>query len=218
MTNTDSTEALKQLNETLRTEVAALRARLDQVEAALPKPKPGPVQHEPPRVVIHAGPMPRVPLDGMPDDQQLARLQEIVLQKYPVLIPQGPQALPMDQFAQHFKLSFAWLLIADRREAPNSKYAIGYWIDQAARFHKRLGLGPKPFVTACIAVGDLAFSPIEDVRYVSVGLVDGVFRDVDRVDLTAGWRRVLDGKMLAPIPLYPQSVVAPPRRMIHAGA
>jgi hypothetical protein len=109
------------------------------------------------------------------------------------------------------------LLTAPRREGLAGGYDIAYWVGKAARFHRRDGFGIKPFMTATIACGDIPFSTLDRLPYdLAVGLVDDD-RNVDVTQARVAWQRVLAGKLLAPIALYPTSTVSPPRPMVRQG-
>ncbi len=158
-------------------------------------------------------PTPHVPKEALPTDFEFKRLQDIALEWFPVLVPRGDRALSMDEFHAQFKLSFAWLLTAARREGLAGKYDIAFWAGKAARFHRRDGLGIKPFLCAAVAVGDVPFSTFNDLPYgLALGLVDAD-RNVDVSQARVAWQRVLAGKLLAPIALYPSSTVSPQRPM-----
>lgn len=185
--------ALEARNAELEQQVAAL-------QAAAPKPAPAPPPVGRPVTIIHGASV-RVPVEAMPDTEQLQHLQEIILRTYPILVPRGPEALPVNQFALQFRKCFEWLLTARRHDGLNTRYSVEHWINMAARFHGEREFGYKPFLAAVVAVGDCAYSTLDRLPYdLGVGLAEG---PRGQSDLTAGWKRVLhEGGVLKPIALY----------------
>ncbi len=112
----------------------------------------------------------------------------------------------MDQFHQHFRAAFAWLLTTRRLEEKRvaTDKALAYWLDRATRFNNNQPIAAAPFCASAIACGDIyIYSNFSNLPFdVSLGLGDG-YRS-GSVDRTAGWRRVLNGELLMP--------VAPPKR------
>lgn len=197
MTNTsDRIEALEQENQHVRDELAALVVRVTALE-----PKPVPVR-QPERPIVQGFYTPRVPAHALPSESEFVELQKIVLKRFPILVPRGPQALSPPEFHVHFKRGFAWLLIAQRRADLNKTYDVSYFAKQAAAF-TRDDVGLKPFLAGVVAIGDIAYSDFTDFPYgISIALAADCFRDLERVgDLTSGWHRVLDEKLLAPVQL-----------------
>lgn len=196
----------KQTDVQLEARVAELELQLAALRAAAAPKAPSPPV-EPYTTVLHGvAPRPRVPVEALPDDSQFMELQDAVLARYPVLVPQGLQALPMDQFHKQFRKCFEWLLTARRQNGLNNKYGVEYWIKQAASFHNEESFGLKPFLAAAVACGDIQYSTLDRLPYdLAVGLVYGAREAV--VDLSAGWWGVLAGRFVDPTALYSSDIV-----------
>ena len=87
-------------------------------------------------------------------------------------------------------------------EFDNSRFQAD-WVDKARQYHRNADIGIKPFLCACIAVGDLTiYSDFSNLPFdCRLGLRD-CYRGGG--DWAASWKRVLSGQLLMP--------VAPPRR------
>ena len=72
-----------------------------------------------------------------------------------------------------------------------------FWIDKARAYNSNAAIGVRPFLAACLAIGDVTiYSAFSNLPYdTSIGL-----RDCSRGngDWAAGWKRVLQGQLLMP--------------------
>lgn len=99
---------LKQQIANMQVEIAELKAATPPKPAA---PPPKPREHRMVTIVPSGPPQP--PAEMLPSDQEFAKLQQIMLQKFPLLVPREQS---MEQFTQQFVRAFRWLLIVGRME------------------------------------------------------------------------------------------------------
>ncbi len=188
----------KQTEAHLEARVAELELQLARMQAAVaPKPEPAPAA--PPRhrpvIITHLTPVARP--GTMPGDAEFAELQRIVLEKFPALELAG---LAADEYHSQFQRAFRWLLVVDRLEQNRvaSDHWLTFWLDKAKTYNSNSDIGVRPFLAACLAVGDVTiYSAFSNLPYdTSVGLRD-CYRGGG--DWAAGWKRVLAGQMLMPV-------------------
>ena len=141
-----------------------------------------------------------VPAIEMPSDEQLRRLAEVVLAKYPKLGPDlsNPRWADMnrDEWDFGFRASFRRIASLNRTDEFDIKRGIRYFVDEAEEWLRLQGMQTDlrwpAYLCALIAQGDISFS-IEG-PYVGLRL-DGLGRSP-----LPAWRAVLDGRMRAPSP------------------
>ena len=198
MTNAEEIAALK-------SQIAELERRFDAKDAP-----PAPVKIAQPKPVEEEGTTvfypPPVSTFVMPSSDELKRLREIVLRKFPKLAPDTTDRWSQNNeadFARQFDAAFRAVGMMSRTEKPDKKHFPSYFISHAEDSLRALGayadIGPA-FLPACLAWGDV---PISDWRIDGVVLELGlnIFR-IGRPP-TDAWRRVLaTGNTIA--------VIAPP--------
>jgi hypothetical protein len=205
--------------EQLKTEHAALGERIRRLEGKAP-PKPAPVDPEGATLRYPVPPSKFV----MPNDDELGRLRAIVCAKVPRLavadglIWRGDKE---DNDAEHFKqftAAFQALGAMHRTEMPDRKHYLHHWTDHCETWLKGSGestdLSFAPFVCACLAHGDVAYSGLfVDGEVLELGLnAYGIGRPAGDA-----WRRVLEtGELLLPSPPAMRLAPASPSR-VHGG-
>jgi hypothetical protein len=184
----------------LKAQVASLQATFAQLQAATPQPAaPKPPQRES-RPVTIVSLTPVASADALPDAEQFVELQRIVLEKFPRLAPNGERGQTPGEFHAQFQRAFRWLLVIDRLEHPrvaNDRW-LTFWVDKARAYNRNDDIGIKPFIAACLAVGDVTiYSDFSNLPFdCSIGLRD-MYRGGG--DHSGGWRRVLAGDLLMPV-------------------
>ena len=155
---------------------------------------------------------------------KLRRLRAIVCAKVPRLAvadgliwrgsPEGNEVEYFNQFTAAFKAVGA----LHRTEAPDRKHYFHYWLDHCQAWLKGSGestdLSFAPFVCACLAHGDVAYSGLfVDGEVLELGLYAyGIGRPAGDA-----WRRVLEtGEILLPSPPATRLAPASPSR-VHIG-
>jgi hypothetical protein len=201
----------------LEAKLEALAKRVEALEAQLTPPAPPPMQ-----VVGFDRPQPRaaVAANGflMPSDAELRQLMARVHAAHPKLadldglVERGDDAIDAEfinfrgdirkaVFAKQFRLSFIALSHFRRTEEPDPRRYVSYWQDEALDCLAGLGQPSEtlkfgPFVTACLAHGDVCFSGLGMGGRVPLSL--GLSRHSGAPAKDA-WRRVLDYGPLAMI-------------------
>jgi hypothetical protein len=137
-----------------------------------------------------------------PTPDELHRLCEAVLRKYPVLRPSNlDDEFESAKFAREFANTFAALSLVRRAEAVDTKRALWAWVDHLNEVGKAAGLlnidGSALYVAA-IAHSDIPFSDPSAAKM-------GVARELGLQFYGSGrratncWERTLHGRILAPI-------------------
>jgi hypothetical protein len=194
----------------LEVKLEALTRRVEALEAKL-APKPP----EPMQVVGIDRPLPRAAVAAsgflMPSDAELRQLMARVHAAHPKLadldglIERGDNAIDAEfidfrgdirvaVFSKQFKLSFIALSHFRRVEEPDSRRYVSYWQEEAIDCLAGLGQASEtlkfnPFVTACLAHGDVPFSGLHMGARVPLSL--GLSRH-SGAPAKDGWKRVLD--------------------------
>jgi hypothetical protein len=185
----------------LESELAALKAQQNTPPAPA-KIAPKPVEPEGTTVFY---PPPRSDF-VMPSSDELKRLREIVLRKFPKLAPDITDRWADNneaKFARQFDAAFKALGAMHRADKPDKKRYVSFFVDHAEDSLKALGayadIGPA-FLPACLAHGDI---PISDWRIDGVVLELGL--NIYRIGrpATDAWRRVLATGNMTPL-------IAPP--------
>jgi hypothetical protein len=178
----------------LETELAALKAQVAPPAKVAVKP---PVD-EGTRVFAEA---PTNNCFVAPTPDELHRLCEAVLRKYPVLRPKVDDEFESAKFAREFANTFAALSLVRRAEAVDTKRALWFWVDHLNEVGKAAGLpnidGSALYVAA-VAHSDIPFSDPSAAKM-------GVARELGLQFYGSGrratncWERTLHGQILAPI-------------------
>ncbi len=200
------------LRRTEATELASLRQRCDALEkqvADLAAGKPSPASESRPtdarrlverRSVTITRLPDRNPSFVMPSDDELRRLYEIVIARYPRLAARSEQA---EEALDGFRRAF--LRIAHLgRDKLNSKYMLTSWVDDAKAWMRDHEVYPsfltgRDFVCAVLAHGDVDYVPLDRFPYDCSAF--GLRRDSTGRPASDGWRSVLNtGRLRAPVP------------------
>jgi hypothetical protein len=183
----------------LEAQAATLNIEIAKLRAERPAAPPPPPKDEGVRVV----PLLHECVDGMPSLREMERLFTIVKQHSP-----WPQALN-DRFDEHrpfraFSSAFRWVQNVGRAERPNGKVALSFWADTCRlwlRSRNSVGsdLDANALVLACLAAGDVAYTPANGAlgHVWELGLIEfgGKPANMD------AWRAVMSsGTILPPSP------------------
>ena len=182
--------SLEQRNAELEQRNVALERRLAKLEPAPAAPH----RHRP---VVVTYPTPVARSETLPTDEEFEQLQQIVLTKFPALELAG---LAPDEYHRQFQRAFRWLMIVERLEQNRvaTDRWLTFWLDKARAYSGNADIGVRPFLAACIAIGDVTiYSNFSNLPFdCSIGLRDCVRGGGD---WAAGWRRVLAGNLLMPV-------------------
>jgi hypothetical protein len=190
----------------LRERIAALEERVSESRrtvpvnlAALP-PRPAPAPESQGVRIFHPADAPVIEL---PNDDELRRLSEVVLRKFPALAPDTSNPRwrheNVSEWNAIFRASFRRIASLnrdedDRFDMRRSIYAYTAECEEWLRCHgMAMVVKWPPFFAAAIAAGDIAFC-LDGGPHVALRL-DGL----GRRPLPA-WRAVLDGRVRAPSP------------------
>jgi hypothetical protein len=147
----------------------------------------------------------------LPDLKQMTRLFNIVKQHSP-----WPQTL-VDRFDETrpfraFCAAFRWVMNTQRLDRPNGRVALSYWADTCrmwlrARNSVGSDVDANSIILACLAAGDVAYSPADPTRgwVWELGLIEFGGRPAN----TDAWRAVLNGRAIL-APSQPARRTAPP--------
>jgi hypothetical protein len=139
-----------------------------------------------------------------PTEKELRKLYDIVLAKYPQLVPRLSARWADDERREHFD-GFVWsferLGYVGRTSAPDTRRYVNHWVEEAKdwlRLHRpahsgNIGAG---FLIATIAHGDICFTPGDENRGVVWTIGVTPFGGAKATD---AWLRVLDGQLMAPV-------------------
>jgi hypothetical protein len=186
----------------LEAQINAAQVELAALKAERPAPVPPP-RDEGPHVVLIEERTTFV----RPTLNELRKLYEIVCSKYPQFTSRAPSSSRWaDDEAREYFDGFTWaferLGYIGRSATPDHKHYCDFWSSECRdwlRLHRpahcgNIGAG---FLAAAIAHGDICFTPSDEQRGIvwAVGLAS--FGGTKASD---AWRRVLDGKLMAPTP------------------
>ncbi len=139
----------------------------------------------------------------MPTEEELRQLLPIVLDQHPELRPNlGRHSLSGDPEADYFAefcAAFRRIGFLGRLDAPNRKFYLDHWIDEASEWLRLqrmpADMSAAPYLAAVMAHGDVCFTPADNTGHVwEVGLAPWGGRPAG-----VAWRDVLaTGKLLAP--------------------
>jgi hypothetical protein len=139
-----------------------------------------------------------------PTQNELHKLHDIVLAKYPQFSPQLSlrwASQEKQEYFDGFEWAFERLGFIGRSATPDHKHYVDFWCSECRdwlRLHRpahcgNIGAG---FLAAAIAHGDICFTPSDEQRGIvwAVGLTA-----LGGTKASDAWRRVLDGKLMAPV-------------------
>jgi hypothetical protein len=185
----------------LEQQAAAITAEIAAIKAGKTSPSQPPINDRPGvRITELVEPSSFV----RPTNKELRQLYDTVLARYPQLGPRLSARWADDERQEHFD-GFTWsfesLGYIGRTAMPDTKHYVNFWVSETQdwlRLHRpqhrgNVGAG---FLCATIAHGDICFTPGNSQQGVvwAVGLTS--FGGKLASD---AWRRVLDGKLLAPV-------------------
>lgn len=194
-------EAILARLDTLEAEVAALKVNAGVAEVEPAAPDVAPVKYVEPKVSIT---YPKAQPDiAMPTEPELWRILRVVLNTYQLRRPNlNPRYEEEDMagFFREFSAAFAGISLLRRIEEIDHKHTLMWWANEAMR---QLGntapqdINSAAFLAATIGAGDIKFTLTDS--YGNVSAV-GLARSGGRPATEAGWRRVLNGQLLLPVP------------------
>jgi hypothetical protein len=205
----------------LKAQVAELTRRLDAKDAppAPAKSAMKPIEDE----GVHIStPKPWNDCFIAPLPDELIRLREAVLKRYPVLRPSNlDDEFESEKFAREFANTFHALSLVRRAEAVDTKRALWFWVDHLNEVGKAAGL-PSIDGSALYA----AAIGHSDILYVDPNAANmGVTRSLGLQFYGSGrratdcWKRTLHGQILAPsIPPQTREFYPTPQPRVYYGA
>jgi hypothetical protein len=159
-------------------QIAALTAELGKLQRE-PEPKPAP-RSERGVSIRHPGPvLPR----EWPSENELDALNKIVGAHHPRLAYAAGDHAGRRQFAN----AFLYLSFARRQEAPNTGYALSYWVDAGRQWLRQHGSDTYFTEPALIAAAIVHGIPYTAPPYSSLGLTFGHDSQVRN----SAWKEVL---------------------------
>jgi hypothetical protein len=191
----------------LKAEAARLNARIAELEGTPNRVTPSPV-------VKDEGVRITAVLDergGLPALEEMTRLFAIVKPFSPwpqALVCKFDEERPFRAFASAFR----WVQNVGRTERPNGKVALSYWADTCrlwlrARNCVASDLDANSLVLACLAAGDVVYTPADPTRgwVWELGLIGFGGKPAN----TDAWRALLNGRAIL-APSQPARRDAPP--------
>jgi hypothetical protein len=196
----------------LKARCATLEKQVADLQASKPSPAPESRRAETkrpaePQCVTITRLLDRNPTFVMPSGDDLRKLYEIVLARYPQLVSRSQQT---DEAFHGF--SRAFLRIGHLgRDKLNDKYMLSWWVDDARHWLNEQQIVPSAltgndFICAVVSHGDVDYVPLD--RFPHDCSAFGLRRDSSGRPATDGWRAVLaSGRLREPVP--------PPRPTVH---
>jgi hypothetical protein len=169
----------------LEAENAALRARIERLEAPVPKPAPRPRKDEGVRVLNLTPGVSR----NLPTEDEARALLKIVCARHPVLRWRYTLMQTPDDELESFRAAFAYVTSLTKTKEPVTKYAASWWLDECQAWCRQMGVQgvARSLRPAIVATGDVNFSfDDRDAFWLHP------HRSGTPVDDTA-WRKLLNG-------------------------
>jgi hypothetical protein len=197
--------------------IAALEQKIAEAQLELQAlkagkaPPPPPPRDEGPRIVL----LEERTTFVRPTLNELRKLYEIVCSKYPQFTSREPSTSRFaDDNAREYFEGFTWaferLGYIGRSATPDHKHYVDFWSAECRdwlRLHRPAHVGNigAGFLAAVVAHGDVPYTVGDEQRGIvwAVGLTS-----FGGTKATDAWRRVLDGKLMAPV--VPERRFAPP--------
>jgi hypothetical protein len=189
---------------TLEAQVAAAQIELAELKAgkaARPVLQPQPVRDEGVRIVQLVEPSNFV----RPTTKELRQLYDVVLAKYPQLRPHLSARWEDQERKESFDgfiWSFERLGFVGRSAVPDTKHYVNFWISDCQDWLRQFrpshsGNTGAGFLAAVIAHGDIQFTVGDENEGIVWSIGVTTFGGAKASD---AWKRVLDGKLMAPTP------------------
>jgi hypothetical protein len=188
----------------LEAQAAALNAEIAALKAGKPAPVPRPPRDEGARVVVLNDER-----RDLPDLASMRKLYAVVKNHVPEVKSQDP-----DRPFRGFCATFRYISNCGRVAAPNSKYTLGWWIDDLTQWLRQrdamtIDVSGSSFIAAVLGSGDVLYVPHNGTlgHVWEFGIVSP--NHGGKPASADGWRTVLSTGNVLP-PSAPARRMAPP--------
>lgn len=189
-------DELERRVEAQEAEIVSLREQLDET-----RNRPSPVQQQPQPATLKEMDQPmivevldRISSAMTPSDDELERLHEIVVSKYPTLRPEfrGRMADRDEQdYKNGFRLAFLWLANVGRVPDLNRKYYASWWNEACEQWGRR----HQVFGTPVIGIAALAWGDVKVGWGTGASICFGLDPYAGIKPTKPTWRDVLEGRI-----------------------